>query len=291
MMTPTSCGEAVAILSIQSAVAYGHVGNSAAVFPLQRLGHEVWPIDTVQFSNHTGYGAFRGRVWDPGTIAEIVRGIGERGAFRSCEAVLSGYLGEVALGEIVLDAVAAAKAANPAALYCCDPVIGDDLSGVFVGPGIAEFFRDHALPAADIATPNCFELGLLAGTAIAGPHDALAAARQLGRRGPRLLLVTSLAGPVNGQIAMLAVTEEQAWLTATPRLPISVDGAGDLTAALFLGNYLRNRDAAAALAATTASVFAMIDATERSGERELQLITAQDALVAPPRRFAVTPFP
>src|SRR5215469_18130860 len=145
-----------AIFSIQSSVAYGHVGNSAAVFPLQRLGFEVWPVDTVQFSNHTGYDTWRGRAWDAAAIGEVIRGIGERGVFAQCEAVLSGYLGEVALGEAVLDAVAAVKAANSAALYCCDPVIGDDHSGIFVRPGIAEFLRDHAVAAADILTPNRF---------------------------------------------------------------------------------------------------------------------------------------
>jgi pyridoxine kinase len=135
---------AMAILSIQSAVAYGHVGNAAAVFPLQRLGFEVWAVDTVQFSNHTGYGAWRGRAWDAATIAEVIRGIAELGVLGDCAAVLSGYLGEPALGEAVLDAVGLVKQANPGALYCCDPVIGDDGRGVFVRPGIAEFFRDHA---------------------------------------------------------------------------------------------------------------------------------------------------
>ncbi|HKW52725.1 MAG TPA: pyridoxal kinase, partial [Stellaceae bacterium] len=156
------------ILSIQSAVAYGHVGNSAAVFPLQRLGHEVWPVDTVQLSNHTGYREARGRAWDAETLAEVIHGIGERGAFRHCDAVLSGYLGGAALGEVVLEAVVQVKTANPVARYCCDPVIGDDHSGVFVRPGIVEFFRDRALPMADIITPNRFELSLLAGAPVVG---------------------------------------------------------------------------------------------------------------------------
>jgi pyridoxine kinase len=274
----------VAILSIQSAVAYGHVGNSVAVFPLQRLGHEVWPVDTVQFSNHTGYGAWRGRAWDACAIAEVIGGIGDRGAWPSCEAVLSGYLGEVALGEVVLTAAAAAKAANPAALYCCDPVIGDDHTGVFVKPGIAEFFRDRAVPAADILTPNRFELALLAGREIAGVDDALAAAAGLRRRGPRLVLVTSLAGD-GGEIAMLAAGNDGAFVVSTPRLPILADGAGDLTAALFLGYFLKTGDAGAALGETASAVYAVIEATARSGEPELQIVAAQDAIVSPPRRF------
>jgi pyridoxine kinase len=274
----------VAILSIQSAVAYGHVGNSVAMFPLQRLGHEVWPVDTVQFSNHTGYGAWRGRAWDAAAIGEVIAGIGERGVFQRCEAVLSGYLGEVALGEAVLAAAAAVKAANPAALYCCDPVIGDDHGGSFVRPGIAEFFRQRAVPAADILTPNRFELALLAERAVAGVDDALAAAASLRAHGPRLVLATSLAGG-GDEIAMLAAGNDGAFLVSTPRLPMLANGAGDLTAALFLGHFLRTRDPAAALGETASAVYAVIAATAQSGEPELQIIAAQEAMVSPPRRF------
>jgi pyridoxine kinase len=137
------------ILSIQSWVAYGHVGNAAAVFPLQRLGFEVWAVNTVQFSNHTGYGAWRGAVFEKSAIAEVIRGIEERGVLGQCAAVLSGYMGDAGIGEVVLEAAANVRAANPGALYCCDPVIGDFGRGVFVRPGIAEFFAEKALPRAD----------------------------------------------------------------------------------------------------------------------------------------------
>jgi pyridoxine kinase len=275
----------VAILSIQSAVAYGHVGNSAAVFPLQRLGFEVWPVDTVQFSNHTGYGAWRGRAWDAETLAAVIAGIGERGQFAACEAVLSGYLGELPLGETVLGAVASVRAANPAALYCCDPVIGDDHSGSFVRPGIAHFFRDRALRQADIVTPNRFELAFLAGRSVETAADALAAASMLRAQGPQLVLATSLPADVDA-IAMLALGEPGGFWVTTPRLPLVANGAGDLAAALFLGYYLRTRDAAEALAAMASSVYAVIEATARAGVPELALIAAQEALVAPPRRFS-----
>jgi pyridoxine kinase len=281
----------LAILSIQSAVAYGHVGNAAAVFPLQRLGFEVWPVDTVQFSNHTGYGQWRGRAWDAAAIGEVIRGIGERGAFPQCEAVLSGYLGDVGLGEVVLEAVAAVKTANPAALYCCDPVIGDDHSGVFVRPEIPAFFRDRAVAAADILTPNRFELALLSGCEIAGVADALAAAHALRARGPQLILVTSLPGDNAGEIAMLAAGNDGAWLVATPRLPHLFNGAGDLTAAVFLGHFLRSGDAAAALAATAASVHAVLAETLRRAEPELAIIAAQAAFVDPAQKFPIRRVP
>src|SRR5690348_11172943 len=137
------------LLSIQSHVAYGHVGNSAAVFSLQRLGIEVWPVHTVQFSNHTGYDGWRGRAFEPDLIRDLMRGLEQRSVLGGCDGVLSGYVGSAEIGAAILDAVTRVKRANPAARYCCDPVIGDVERGVFVRPGVAEFMRERALAAAD----------------------------------------------------------------------------------------------------------------------------------------------
>src|SRR5437868_5794790 len=172
------------ILSIQSHVAYGHVGNAAATFPLQRIGVEVWPIHTVQFSNHTGYGAWTGRVFEAALIGELVDGIAARGVLGTCDGVLSGYMGSADTGAAILDAVARVKAANPSARYCCDPVIGDVGRGVYVRADVPEFMRECALPAADIVTPNQFELDLLSGTATATLAGALSAVEGLRARGP-----------------------------------------------------------------------------------------------------------
>lgn len=277
----------MAILSIQSSVAYGHVGNSAATFPLQRLGHEVWPVITVHFSNHTGYGAWKGPILAASDVADVIDGIEQRGVFPDCRAVLSGYMGDPSIGAIILDAVARVRSANPEALYCCDPVMGDVGRGFFVRAGIPEFMRDHAVPAADLVTPNQFELEFLTATTIKTLPEAIAAARQLLRQGPRLVVVTSLSredGP-DGAIEMLAVTADAAWLIETPLLPISVNGAGDTVAALLLAHYLELRDVAAALARTAATIFAILDETHRSGRREIQLIAAQDRIAAPDLRF------
>ena len=164
-------------MSIQSHVAYGHAGNSAAVFPLQRLGHEVYPVLTVTFSNHTGYGATRGALIDPADVAEVIKGIEDRGAFPGIDAVLSGYLGAEPVADVVLDAVARVKAVNPAAVYCCDPVMGDVGRGFFVRPGIPEFMRDHVVPQADIVTPNQFELEHLVGRSVTTQESLLEAAQ------------------------------------------------------------------------------------------------------------------
>src|SRR4051795_6498342 len=234
------------ILSIQSHVAYGHVGNAAASFPLQRIGVEVWPIHTVQFSNHTGYGAWTGRVFEAGMITELVQGMAERGVLGQCDGVLSGYMGSAEIGAAILSAVARVRAANPAALYCCDPVTGDIGRGVFVRPGVPEFMRDRAVPAADIVTPNPFELEFLSGRAVASEADARAAVSAVQRLGPRVVLVTSLhsdATPAD-TIDLLAAEGGAVWRVRTPRLSLGVNGAGDAIAALFLVHYAQTRSVA-----------------------------------------------
>lgn len=275
------------LLSIQSHVAYGHVGNSAAVFALQRLGCEVWPVHTVQFSNHPGYGAWRGSVFDAALIGEVVRGIAERGALTRCDGVLSGYLGSAEIGATILDAVALVKAANPQARYCCDPVIGDVGPGVYVGEGIAELLRERALPVADVITPNQFELERLSGQGSDTLAATLAAAEGLRARGPRAVLVTSLhtAETPKDAVDMLACDPSGRFLVRTPLLPATVNGAGDVVAALFFFHYLRCGDLAEALSRTASSIFGIVRRTAQAGARELLLIEAQEELVAPSQVF------
>src|SRR5690606_2426349 len=133
-------------------------------FPLQRIGVDVLPVYTVNFSNHTGYGAWRGPMIDPSDVADVITGIEERGAFAQVDAILSGYQGGEGIGDVIIDAVARVKAANPKALYACDPVMGNAKSGCFVAPAIPELLRERVVPVADIITPNQFELGYLTDT-------------------------------------------------------------------------------------------------------------------------------
>src|SRR5437762_618507 len=195
------------ILSIQSHVAYGHVGNAAATFPLQRLGVEVWPIHTVQFSNHTGYGAWRGEVFGAPLVRELMQGIEERGVLPSCDGVLSGYIGSAEIGGAILAAVDRVKALSRKARYCCDPVIGDVGRGVFVREGVPEFMRERAVPAADIVTPNQFELDYLSGITSRTIDEAVRACGALQAVGPMTVLVTSLhvADTPKGSVDLLAV--------------------------------------------------------------------------------------
>ncbi|MBS0539451.1 MAG: pyridoxal kinase PdxY [Proteobacteria bacterium] len=275
-------------LSLQSHVAYGYVGNRAAVFPLQRLGHEVWAVNTVEFSNHTGYGAWRGRAAPAEQVAEIVQGIEALGVLKSCDALITGYVGDAALADVVLDTARRVRAANPKAIWCCDPVLGDIDTGIYVKPGIDTFFRDRALPAADLITPNHFELEHLTGGKVETLEAALAATRSL-MNGPRLALVTSLrrSDLAADRIEMLAVTHDAAWRIATPLIgfPIAPNGTGDAVAALFAAHWLESGDAADALGKAASSIYAVLEQTAAMGERELQLVAAQERLVAPERRF------
>jgi pyridoxine kinase len=281
----------VNILSIQSWVCYGHVGNASAVFPLQRLGAEVWAVNTVQFSNHTGYGHWTGEVLDGAQIASLIDGIAARGALPRCSAVLSGYMGAPAIGEAIIGAVQRVKQANPAALYCCDPVLGDDDTGIYVRPGVEAMMRDRVLPLADIATPNRFELERLTGLRCATLAEAKEAVARLQAIGPRIVLVTSLRTEQTPEDMLdMLVGEAGAFhLLRTPRLDIGLNGAGDAIAALFLFHTLRTGRASVALESAGASVYGLLRRTAEAGSREILTVAAQEEFVRPTDWFAATP--
>ena len=279
------------ILSIQSWVAYGHVGNASAVFPLQRLGAQVWSINTVQFSNHTGYGDWTGQVYTGEQVRALVDGIAARDVLRHCDAVLSGYMGDAGIGEAILHAVTRVRQDNPRALYCCDPVIGDVEEGVYVRAGIEEFLRDHALPQADIATPNRFELERLTGLdcqTLDGAKRAMVRLPATMRPdGLRCILLTSLETEhtPGDHLDLLVFEAGRVHLLRTPRLPVSVNGAGDAIAALFLFHRIRTGSAVTALEEAGSAVYGLLRRTAEAGSREILTIAAQDEFVAPTSRF------
>ena len=278
------------VLSIQSAVAYGHVGNSAAVFPLQRLGVEVWPVPTVIFSNHTGYPSWRGPVMSADDVSEVLTGVAELGALPRVDALLCGYLGTAEIGTVLLDTAAAVKRAHPAALFCADPVMGDVDKGFYASEEIAAFWRDEVVGAADIMTPNLFELEFLTGRSTRSLADVLAAAEVLRAAGPDVVVVTSVVGERMGaeSMRMLGTCAAGAWLVETPVLERSFTGSGDVTTALFLAHWLRTGDMAQSLGATASAVYSLLEATARTGSSELQLVTAQEDLVVPRFTFTAT---
>ena len=275
------------ILSIQSWVSFGHVGNASAVFPLQRLGAEVWAVNTVQFSNHTGYGAWTGDVYSGEQIARLIDGIAARGVFPICDAVLSGYVGDPSIGHAILAAVRRVKAANPGAIYCCDPVIGDDDTGDYVRPGIVDFLRTEAIAAADILTPNRFEVERLTGLACHTIAEAKQAITQLQAMGPGCVLITSLATTDTppDSLDMMVGEASVFHLLRTPRLGLTVNGAGDAIAALFLFHRLRSGSAKEALEAAGSSIHGVLRRTAEAGSREILTVAAQEEFVQPSQVF------
>jgi pyridoxine kinase len=277
------------ILSFQSAVTYGHVGNSAAIFALQRLGLDACPVDTVQFSCHPGYGGWRGVAHPAPSLSTVVEGLDEAGLLGAFGAVLSGYLGQSATGNVVAEAVRRLRRLHPGALYLCDPVMGDE-GGLYVEAGLPAIFAETLLPLADIATPNCFELGVLAGQVISSVTDAVSASRRLMQRGTRAVVTTSL--PVgDGMIGCLAVDESGAWLVRTPvlRFATQPNGGGDTLSALLLAHRLKGHDLPEALSMAVSSLFGVLERTQKAGGRELALVAAQDEIVLPTRFFPPLP--
>ncbi len=273
------------ILSIQSHVAYGHVGNAAAVFPLQRMGYEVVAVHTVQFSNHTGYGAWTGQVFTGEHIKDVLNGLKERGILSQIDAVLTGYLGDPAIGEMIINV--AQQAGVP---WCCDPVMGDVGRGFFVKDGIPEFFKQKALPLATIITPNQFELEFLTGQPITTLSEAQAACRTIHNLGVETVLLTSLIHQQTSdhEIHMLASHKDgNQYVATTPRLvfPVAPNGSGDATAAVFLGNILQGKTLRQALESTTAAIYGLFEKTHDLNQRELALIAAQDEFVSPAHVF------
>lgn len=269
------------VLSFQSKVVLGHVGHSAATLLLQRLGHEVWAVDTVVFSNHPGYGRHAGRITDAGEVMALALGLEALGVFPACAAVASGYLGSVANGAAMLDALARVRRANAGALYVCDPVMGDRNHGLYVAADLPRFFAEKALPLADLALPNAFELEHLTGLAVESVEQGVRAADEVRSWGPRLVVVTGIE--LDRAMATLAVSSDGAWAVKTPRLRYGAFGTGDAFTALFLGRLLNGAPVAEALALAVAGMYALVEASQ--GGNELALIAAQDQAVRPSRSW------
>jgi len=285
----------MAILSIQSHVVYGYAGNTAAVFPMQRLGHEVWAVNTVEFSNHTGYGAWRGKVLGAELTDELVTGLDERGVLNNCEAVLSGYLGDASIGGVIKNTVKKVRSKKPNAFYCCDPVMGDVGRGFYVKPDIPDIFKNELIPLADIVFPNQFELEALTGLNTQTLPDAVKAVNVLHEMGPSIVLVTSFREKDN-ELVMLASDKQkkEIYKITTPELPLGkgVAGTGDMTSAVFLSRFLETKNIEKTLELCTAAVFGILEKSfkyaashEKNSLLELKFISVQQEFVSPSYSF------
>ena len=276
----------MAILTIHSHVACGHIGNAATVYPLQRMGHEVWPVHTVLLSHHPGHGSWHGAPVAAGDVTAVLKGLEAHGVLDRCAAILTGYLGAVAVGKAVLAGWHDVQIANPNSIIACDPILGDESEGLYVPDALIAFYRDHAIPAANVIFPNRFELALLSGYDVCDVTGAVAAARKIMARGPSTVIATSV--PVGRDLATVLVTTDGSWVTVTPRLTTPVKGAGDVLAALWLGYVLDDANTATtALGRAVSDVFGMLERSADELLQELPLPTYRPMQQAP--RFAATP--
>ena len=275
------------IISIQSQVAWGHVGNSAAVFPMQRHGIDVIAVPTTLLSNRPGYPTLRGRVLDAELVADLLVELRSAARWTRASMILSGYLGSAAIADAVAGFVARAKARNGALRYTLDPVLGDRDRGLFVKADIPPVVRDRLLPLADIITPNHFEFEWLCGAEARTLDQVLAQARGLIARGPGTIVITSaeLEGTPADEIETLAIERAAAFRVRTPRVPISPNGTGDLFAALFTAARVLGQDTPEALAHAASGISAVLERTRAAGTEEMRIVDSADELVHPTRRF------
>jgi pyridoxine kinase len=275
------------VISIQSQVAFGHVGNSAAVFPMQMHGIDVTAVPTTLLSNRPGYPTIRGRVLEAQLVADLLQGVEERGAVDTCQMILSGYLGSAEIAAVVADFVVRAKNRNPKLAYCCDPVLGDRDRGLFVQADIPPLVLQRLCRLADIIMPNHFEFEWLCGAKATTTDQVIAQARVLMAQGPSTIIVTSaeLEDTPDDAIETLAIEQSNAWRVRTPKLPISPSGTGDLFASLLVSARVGGSNTPDALGHAASAIFAVLEKTAIGGTEEMRIVESAELLVHPKRRF------
>lgn len=275
------------IISIQSQVLHGHVGNSAAAFPMQYLGVPVTAVPTAMLSNHPHYPTMRGRVLESDMLRDLLIGVEERGLVDCCSFLLTGYLGSAANGEVVADFVARAKRRNPALRYCCDPVMGDSDLGFYTDAALRSVFRDRLIPMADIATPNAFEFAQL-GDRSGDDRDPVGLMRAaLSRSDEKTIVITGigLTEPDSARVDTVAAFGGRLWKVSTPRLRCRPAGTGDLLTALLVARLAQGVALPQALETAVSSVFAVLLNTASMNSAELTIIASRAEFAARKPRF------
>ena len=259
----------MAVLSIQSSVIFGYVGNSIARPVLQTLGYDVWCVDTVNFSNHPGYGSFTGSIKEAHKIQAEINGLTNLDILSECDAVLSGYLGEVETAKTVSRTIELIKEQNKTAIYLLDPVIGDD-DQIYVKNGLIEAFKNDLLPKADIILPNQSELGWLSGSKINDVSSLKTASKYLLECGAKTVVVTGI--PEIESLTNYVVTSDAFWAISTPKLNRKFSGTGDLFSSLFTGAFLQTKDLYNALNFATEGCSLVVNETQKKGSKELSVL-------------------
>ncbi len=275
----------MSVLTIQSRVASGYVGNAAAVPALQALGVEAVAIDTAHLSNHPAHGSFEGGTSSSAAVAALLRGVETKHSRHGFAAVMTGYLAEIKTGRAALDAIRRLKSARHCGLYCLDPVLGDK-GRVYVDDGLIDQFRKDALPMADIVVPNAFESGLLLNTDEPTLETAPECLARLRLHGPARAVITGIETP--NCIATIAGDDDGVWLVETERVDAPDSGAGDVFAALMVGHLVGGTDFPTAVARAVASVRDVLVLTEQIKKTDLALVEGLDFLRRPKTNVAPT---
>lgn len=257
------------VLSIQSSVIFGYVGNNIARPVLQTLGYDVWCVDTVNFSNHPGYGSFTGSVKEAHKIQEEINGLANLDILGECDAILSGYLGEVETAKTVSRTIELIKEQNETAIYLLDPVIGDD-GQIYVKNGLIEAFKNELLPKADVILPNQSELGWLSGLKINDVSSLKTASKYLIKCGAKTVVVTGI--PEIETLTNYVITSDAFWAISTPKLNRKFSGTGDLFSSLFTGAFLQTKDLYNALNFATEGCSIVVRETQKKGSKELSVL-------------------
>lgn len=258
------------VLSISSQVVFGHVGNSAGLFVMQRMGHEVLSVPTIVLSNRPGYSAIAGERIAPNKLNAMLEAARTNGWLCGLDAVVTGYLPTEDHVALCASWIKTIKTLNPNTVYLCDPIIGDEPAGVYIDEAAARAVRALLVPHADIVTPNAFELSWLSGRAVREAADAVTAALALGR--PTVIATSAPVG--EGLLANILVRQDETAATASVKRKVEAHGTGDFFASLFLSQKLRGLNDGDALRAAAFAIDLVLDKSD--GRSELALIETQD---------------
>ncbi|WMN80214.1 pyridoxal kinase PdxY [Vibrio parahaemolyticus] len=278
------------ILSIQSHVVYGHAGNSSAVFPIQRMGIDAWPIHTVQYSNHTQYEqGWKGQKFCSDDVRTLLDGLDNINKLGECGAVLSGYQGSPDQCKAVADVVRSVKESNHNAIYVCDPVMGDPDKGCIVADGVREEITQSLLPISDVIVPNQYELTAMTGVEIHSVYDAVTACKEALKLGPKIVLVKHLHSIDSDMFSMILATPKACYLTQRPNIEFKQQpvGVGDLISAVFTACLMKNMSPTVAFRHTNNAIYGVLDITKGYGTWELQIVNAQYEFVEPSHDFNI----
>lgn len=268
------------VISIQSQVAFGHVGNSAAAPAMRACGVEVVEVPTTLLSNHPHYPSMRGRVLEAELVADLLAGLEERGLHARAAVILSGFMGRAGTAQAVADFVARARAANPVLVYACDPVMGDADLGFFADAALRDAFAARLVPRADVILPNAFELETLCGFAVTCAADVARARLALGRPA---VVATSVAVPGRPErLATVTATERDCASIEVERLAVRPAGTGDMLSGLVAARLAQGVGLHEAVARAVAGVRVVLTRTPAEPWAEMPITAALADIVAAP---------